>query len=417
MTLRAGWCMPVLAALCAASSAGCGGGGGGGTSGGPGGDGPPPASASQILVEASSPGALEDLCGRKGARVVGPVEGTDYYLVEVPPGAKTDDFRHEIENEFEVVHCELDEGTGAPEGGGSTVPIFLGDDVAAIASQPALTQMGVPIARGRGYRGAGVLVAVVDTGIVPGSPALAGHIAPGGRDFIDGDFDPSDVPNGLDDDGDGLIDEGVGHGTFVASLVLAVAPDAMILPIRALNSDAVGTASTVARAIAYAVSQGAKVINVSAGLTTSLVMIDQAIANAKAAGVPVVAAAGNRGLAQIDFPADLSDVTAVAAVDAGDRKASFSSYSSSVDVSAPGVDVIGAFPGAATGTARWSGTSFSTALATGAFALMRGHDAVTQAKDLWKRLSDTAVPLDAVNPAFAGRLGRGRLDLGAATAP
>ena len=262
-----------------------------------------------------------------------------------------------------------------------------------------------------------MLVAVIDTGIIASSPVLAGRIAPGGRDFVDGDLDPSDVGNGLDDDGDGLIDEGVGHGTFVASLILSVAPNARILPIRALNSDAVGTASTVARAIAYAVAQHADVINVSAGLQNQLLMIDQAIANAKASGVYVVAAAGNRNLAQIDFPAGSSDVEAVTALDAGAQKAPFASFSSAVDLSAPGVDLIGWHPGGFTGTARWSGTSFSTALVTGCFALLKGHDPLTPNRDLWKRLEDTAASVDAVNPAYAGRLGRGRIDLAAATAP
>ncbi len=280
-----------------------------------------------------------------------------------------------------------------------------------------MTTIGVPTARTRGYDGAGVVVAVIDTGIVASNPAIVGHLAPGGRDFVDGDNDPNDVGNGKDDDGDGLIDEGVGHGTFVASLILAVAPNAKILPIRALNSDAVGTASTVAKAIAYAVAQGADVINLSAGLTRALLVIDQAVASAKASDVYVVSCAGNRGLPQIDFPADLSDVRGIASLDATSRKATFSSWSSAVDYSAPGVGLIGAHPGGANGTARWSGTSFSTALVTGAFALLRGHDPITPGKDLWKRLEDTAVPLDALNPLYAGKLGKGRIDLAAATSP
>jgi len=397
---------------------GCGGGGGGGGGDGSGDDStPPPASTSQILVAATSLHDLEELCDRKDARVIGPVEGTSYYLVEVSPGVTADDFRDDLDDELEVEDADDDEGAGVPEGGGSTIPIFLGDDVAAIAAQPALAAIGVATARARGYDGTGVIVAIIDTGIVASSPAIVGHLAPGGRDFIDGDFDPSDVGNGVDDDKDGLIDEGVGHGTFVASLVLAVAPNAMILPIRALNSDAVGTASTVAQAIAYAVAQGADVINLSAGLPRALSVIDQAVESAKASDVYVVSAAGNRSAPLIDFPASVSEVKGVAALDAGGRKASFSSYSSAVDFSAPGVDLIGAHPGSSSGTARWSGTSFSTALVTGSFALLRGHDPMSPSKDLWSRLAATAVSVNALNPLYLGKLGKGRVDLAAATAP
>jgi hypothetical protein len=69
------------------------------------------------------------------------------------------------------------------------------------------------------------------------------------------------------------------------------------------------------------------------------------------------------------------------------------------------------------GTARWSGTSFSAALVTGSFALLRGHDPISSSATLWKRLSDTAVSVNALNPLYSGKLGKGRIDLGAATAP
>ncbi len=396
--------------------AGCGGGGGGG-GGASGDDVAPPASVNQIVVAASSLEDLEELCERKDARVIGPIEGTSYYLVEVPEGVTAEEFSDDLDDEIEVEDCDEDEGAGAPEGGGSTIPLFFGDEPSAIASQVALTSIGAPVAWSRGRRGAGVIVAVIDTGIVASNPLFVGRIAPGGRDFIDGDADPSDQPNGLDDDADGFVDEGFGHGTFVASLILAVAPDAMILPIRALNSDAVGTASTVAQAIGYAVSHGAHVINLSAGLRRQLLLIDQAVENAKAADVYVISSAGNRNLSQIDFPAEVSEVHAVAALDPSGRKASFSSYSSSVDLCAPGIDLIGIHPGGVNGTARWSGTSFSAALVTGCFALLRGGDADSDSRDLLRRLEETAASINGVNLPYQGKLGAGRVDVAAATAP
>lgn len=94
--------------------------------------------------------------------------------------------------------------------------------------QPALGSAGLP-ADGTGD---GVVVAVLDTGVDLAHPALTGRFAAGGHDFVDADAVPADEGNGVDDDGDGEIDEGVGHGTYVAGLVALVAPGVEILPVR-----------------------------------------------------------------------------------------------------------------------------------------------------------------------------------------
>jgi len=392
--------------------------GGGGSGGAPPVDGASPSTAAtRIVVNATSLDELEVLCDDKGATVIGPVEGTDYYLVEIPEGVSQEDFLEDMHDELEVEDAEEDSDEVAfPEGGGLTIPAFADDPVASVGTQPALARIGAGLAHLRGYTGRGVIVAVIDTGLDASHPLMVGHVAPGGYDFVDGDASPSDVGNGIDDDRDGLIDEGVGHGTFVASLVLAVAPDARILPIRALNSDNGGTASTVGLAIGYAVSHGAKVINLSAGVAQELNFIKQAVANARAAGVVVVASGGNRQIQSVDFPAKQSDALAVAAVGATDAKAPFSSYGSAIDLVAPGVDLVGAHPASFFRTARWSGTSFSTALVAGAAALFKAADQPLPAPgDAARHLTDHARSVGAANPTLADLLGSGMLDLDAAT--
>lgn len=391
---------------------GCGGGGSGGTS-----DVPPSAAATRVVVNATSLEDLEELCDDKGAIVIGPVEGTDYYLVEIPAGVSQDEFLEDLDDELEVEDAEEDSDEVAfPEGGGLTIPAFADDPTASVGTQPALARIGADLAHLRGYTGQGVVVAVIDTGLDVNHPLIAGRVAPGGYDFVSNDADPADVGNGIDDDRDGLVDEGVGHGTFVASLVLAVAPDARILPLRALDSDNGGTASSVGLAIGYAVSHGAKVINLSAGVAQELNFIKQAVANARQAGVIVVASGGNRQIQSVDFPAKQSDAVAVAAVGATDAKAFFSSYGSAIDLSAPGIDLIGAHPGSLSRTARWSGTSFSTALVAGAAALLSADvQPLPPPGDVVGRLGDTASSLDAANPTLPGMLGRGLVDLDAAT--
>ncbi len=161
---------------------------------------------------------------------------------------------------------------------------------------------------------------------------------------------------------------------------------------------------------------GCRVVNLSLGLPSDLGMIREAVEYARASGVAVVAAAGNSGTSQVLYPARLPGVEAVTGVDDGGHRPAFAAYGSTVDVSAPGVGLLGAFPAPA-GTARWDGTSFAAALVTGSFALLREADPVASADALLRRLEDTATDLTPVEPLMAGLVGKGRIYLPAALAP
>ena len=105
--------------------------------------------------------------------------------------------------------------------------------------------------------GEGVKVAVIDTGIDLDHPGFAGRLAPAGewRDYVDGDDFPMDEPGGA----------GFGHGTAVAGIIVQVAPNATILPIRVLAPDGRGDVDDVVTAIDHAITVGAQVINLSLG--------------------------------------------------------------------------------------------------------------------------------------------------------
>ncbi len=331
-----------------------------------------------------------------------------FFLLRVPPGTDLNALLAGLDDDVRVVGSDLDYFGQAPEGGPSDVPILGSDLLSSIRTQPALAALGLAAAHARST-GGGVLVAVVDSGVDLSHPYLAGRILPGGFDFVGGDPDPTDVRNGRDDDGDGLVDEQYGHGTFVASLVLAVAPDAMLLPVRVLDGDGIGTASSVAAGILWAVSAGARVINVSVDIPQSPEVVKEAIDAAKRAGVVVVAAAGNHALNVVIWPARYSEVLAVSASDGVGVLAPFSNRGSDVDLVAPGVLLVGAMPldlGLA-GTARWSGTSFAAPLVAGAAALVLSLEPGFTPSEVIGRLRETALPVDGLNPGLAGRLGSG----------
>jgi subtilisin family serine protease len=134
--------------------------------------------------------------------------------------------------------------------------------------------------------------------------------------------------------------------------------------------------NALARGIRYAVRNGAQVINMSLGGAAGTGPLRQAIAMAISHGVVVIASAGNDGqqsdgFTPYSYPAAYPGVIAVAAVGAGGRLASFSDRNSSVVLSAPGVNIVGASPGG--GYAQASGTSPAAAFVSGVAALIRSR--------------------------------------------
>ncbi len=150
-------------------------------------------------------------------------------------------------------------------------------------------------------------------------------------------------------------EDNYGHGTHVAGIVAATAnnttgvasvcPDCTILDAKVLNDSGSSSNSSVANGIDWAVSNGAKVINLSLGSTSKTRSMETAINNAWNQGVVIVAAAGNNGSTTKFYPAAYPNVIAVAATDNTDAKASFSNHGARwVDVAAPGVNVYSTFP-------------------------------------------------------------------------
>lgn len=262
-----------------------------------------------------------------------------------------------------------------PSGG----PQCTGADTAAYLSQPAVRQLSLDAAHGRAT-GSGTLVAVLDTGVKLDHPSLASRLAPGGYDYVADDPRPDEERTGHDGDGDGRVDEGYGHGTFVAGVVALVAPDARILPARVLDSEGRGGVFTAAEAVFDATAQGADVINMSFGTGKKLKskVLSEALKDAAKAGVVIVAAAGNDGSAAKHYPAADKDVLAVAALDAdGTRLAGFSARGDWVDLAAPGVDISSTLP---CGFGTWNGTSMAAPFVAAAAALDMGEGGSSRGK-------------------------------------
>lgn len=190
-----------------------------------------------------------------------------------------------------------------------------------------------------------------------------------------------------------------GHGTFVASIAAAYSGDARLLIVKAGSSSGAFTDDAESTAIRYAVSHGARIINLSIGGPSTSKVERAAVRFAVAHGVLVVTASGNdHGLGNpVEYPAALLQPVGsngsggaglvVAAAQDGAR-ASFSGSGSWISLAAPGVDVFGAF-----GRGRYgygSGTSFAAAEVSGAAALVWAADPALTAQRVARLLEETA---------------------------
>ena len=225
------------------------------------------------------------------------------------------------------------------------------------------------LAEPKGDEGAGVKIAVLDTGFrTDVQQWLVDRV----------DTVPPDEP--LDTHTpDGSLDHEAGHGTFIAGVIASIAPAAQIIVRQVLESDGFGDEATIAQAIAEVSALQPDIINLSLGAYTHGNLPPVGLANALRQ-VPrtavVVAAAGNAGLDVPFWPAALKQVWSVAAVDDDGQRACFSNFGHWVDCGARGVDIKSTFPtwtgggpGPFTnGWAMWSGTSFAAPRLAGLIA-------------------------------------------------
>jgi len=390
---------------------------GGGDGRGPAGPGPGPGPGpdlpgepfdpDEVLVRLAPGVEIETIHQRYGTRTRDVVEPQRVYLLELEDDDEAGEILVAMRQDPDLSAAAPNARTGIPEAQGRSTMAFADPSLteSQFRDQAAFSRIRAPEAAREARGDAGVLVAVLDTGVDAGHPSLAGRVVPG-IDLVDDDPFPDDLPNGLDDDGDGLVDEAVGHGTFIAGLVLSVAPDAVILPIRVLDSDGAGTAIDVARGIEEARRRGARIVNMSFGMTVEADVIGDLVDElADDAGIVFVASAGNETSDRPRFPADEDEVLAVAATDPADRRAGFSNFGSWVEIAAPGVGLVSLLPGGALGS--WSGTSFAAALVSGGSALLVSLRPDAGSDDVRRALEDTAVRIPGLG-------GAGRVDLLAA---
>jgi Subtilisin-like serine proteases len=265
-------------------------------------------------------------------------------------------------------------------------------------------------------RGAGVTIAIIDTGIARGIADLGGAVI-GGADFSGRGSADGQTPVGPQSQHGTLVASlAAGRGTGPTSGVIGSAPEASLLAISVgFGATAVDPDRQIADAVIWAVDHGADVINMS--LTRNTLdwpeSWDEAFLHAAAHDVVVVAAAGNRasGTVEVGAPATMPGVLTVGGVDErGVASWDASSQGITIGVAAPSEELVGVTPAGRYVT--WAGTSGATPIVAGAVALVRAAHPDLDAANVIQRIVATA--RDAGPPGADFTYGFGYLDAYAA---
>lgn len=207
-------------------------------------------------------------------------------------------------------------------------------------------------------KGAGVKIAVIDTGITRNHYDLRDRIK-GGVSFVSGGQN--------------------GHGTHVAGIIVAemnqrgivgVAPEAHLYDVRAFDEEGKSSLSTILRAISWCIENEMDIVNMSFGMPQYSEALARIVQKANDRGIVLVASAGNNG-GEVEYPARYKGVIGVSAIDQNGKLAEFSSRGKGADRKAPGVEILSTWPGNQFRTL--NGTSMAAPHITGLMALRRAR--------------------------------------------
>ncbi len=317
-------------------------------------------------------------------RSTDPTKWTDSKADELAKKLKTDDCVAYAERDREV---ELADERYHAWPDGQSRPA----NPAEWKKQPAAWKLQLKEAR-KLSTGAGIKVAVLDTGVDSSHPALEGVVVPG-YDYVDDDADPYDEAGGTVS----------GHGTFVAGLVHLVAPGATVVSMRVLDAEGEGDGYVIAEAIYDAVQMGVKVVNLSLGTVQKLEskVLNDMVKWARTKGTLTTAAAGNDGTEAQHWPAAQAEVLSVAAFNQADRGlAWYSTRGGWVDFGAVGTKLISLMPGG--GYDAWSGTSMAAPVVAGQVALIVAANPRLDVAHIEEAIRATSRKIDGVKLHYGG---------------
>ncbi len=330
----------------------------------------------------------------------------EFYVMRAPASANIHLIESQMSTNPLVLWAEDDQSLSMPEGvgggkGGTTAVINDRAKAYALNAQ-AFNQVGFNAAWSSGS-GRSVRIGVLDTGLSPNCGFLWTKVY-AQLNAVEGYGMAYDIARNTDSNANGKLDEGVGHGTFVAGILDQMSPLSKLVVVRVADSDGNSTSWRLIKGIAFAVSKGAEIINVSLGSAQNISALTEVLDWTDDKGVLLVAPAGNDNKRMVLNPAGISKVLAVAGVDAFDRKAPFSNFEGKIESSAPATGVLSY--GTAGKLVKWSGTSFAAPFLAGGLAECLRHMATkVDSGKLLQAAEKSGTNINTKNLAYKDMLG------------
>lgn len=353
------------------------------------------------------------------------INGQQLLLLNFPNNEALEQFSHELEGNDSVLWVQPN--YVVPEDPRERVEISWNDPLAKDQVHHQLMQTEKAFELTRGSKD--VVLALTDDGIEYTHSDLQGNLW----------MNPDELENGIDDDGNGLIDDirgwdfssddnsilpevDGGHGTHLAGIILAqenngegvvgAAPGITLMPLKFYGGPNSFTSAIVAKTFAYAMEKGAKIISTSYGTDWFVGdrVYEEMVEYAYAQGVILFHSAGNNR--QENPPRLTNDlivfVAATNTLNKVDRKTSFSNYGYGVDIAAPGEAIYSTYLG--NSYRAESGTSMATPLAASTAALIWSYYPDYNFKQVIARLLATTDSIDEQNTNFRYKMGVGRVN-------
>ncbi|MDX1250787.1 MAG: S8 family serine peptidase [Gammaproteobacteria bacterium] len=333
---------------------------------------------------------LDKIIKPHGGRAMRRIPHINFQVVELPPKADEAAIAHLLSKHRHIKFAELDR----------LVPLEQTANDPYYGNAWHLPKIQAPAAWNTTL-GNGVTVAILDTGVDPNHPDLAGQMV-AGWNMYDNNSDSSDVH---------------GHGTQVAGVVAAssnnsqgvasIAWQAKVMPVRISQPDGYASLSTIANGLIWAADNGARVANISYGVSGSAAVQSAAQYMRNKGGV-VVVAGGNSGV--YDATAPNATMISVAATNSSDTRPSWSTYGEFIDISAPGAGIWTTAKGG--GYSAPSGTSFASPATAGVVTLIKSANPAlspAQVEDILKSTAD-----DLGTAGYDTYYGHGRINAAAA---